>query len=351
MNNNIANSTQQKLAKQIIRRKNRRGTILVAAGAIMWATSGVCGKFLMGTKGFDPLWIASTRILISGILLALFGALQNKAAVKALFKNKKDLLILSIYGIFGMMLAQVSYLQAVNASNAAVATVLQYVAPVMIIFVDCIRKLQLPSPPEAISIFLAVTGVFLLATHGNLQQLSISPKALFWGFASATGFMIYSIFAEDIIPKYGSMLITGLGMTIGGVVLLFIARPWTVSVTFDIPSIIAYIGVAFTGTAVGYALYMQGVSDVGPVKSSMIASIEPVFSAIFSVIMGAAFVIQDYAGIACIVATIFMLSIPAKHVKVSFKPTHKKEIIKAAKEAKKRAKEAKRKAQKELSVK
>lgn len=316
---------QQRLAKKIVRRKARRGAAFATSGAILWATSSACGQFLMQTKGFDSEWLASVRIIIAGVILSLIGALQNRQAVKSLFKNTKDVLILAAYGIFGLMLAQFTFLKAVDASNSGTATVLQYLAPVMIIIFVCITNLKMPTFPEAVSIVLAVTGVFLLATHGNPSKLAISKAALFWGLLAALGFMIYSILAEKIIPKYGSMLITGLGMVFGGIVLLFIVRPWRYEVHFDAASTLAFIGLVFTGTTVGYTLYMQGVSDIGPVKSSMMASIEPVCSTVLAAALGSKFVWwQDYAGIACIVATVIILSLPAKHIKVSIKPSRKK---------------------------
>lgn len=314
---------QERLTKKIIARASIKGSILVAVGAILWSFSSACGQFLMERKDFPSEWIASTRILLAGVILSTIGITQNKKAVKELFTNIKDVIALVLFGVFGLMLAQLTFLKAIDASDAGTATVLQYTAPILIIIFVCIKSLKFPTLTEAMSIVLAVTGVFLLATKGEFS-LAIPPKALIYGMLTSLGMVFFSILPQKIIPKYGSILITGLGMICGGIVMFFIVRPWRFTVHFDFISVLAYIGVAVAGTTVGYTLYMQGVADIGPVKSSMIASIEPVASAVFAAFLGTKFVWwQDYVGMACIIVTVFILSIPPKNPKIHFHPMGK----------------------------
>lgn len=322
-NTNKSLHVQEQLTKKIIARASVKGTVLVAVGAILWALSSACGQFLMSSKGFSSEWLASTRILLAGVLLTAIGVTQNKKAVKELLKNKKDMFTLAMFGIFGLMLAQLTFLKAIDASDAGTATVLQYTAPILIIVFVCIKTLRFPTVTEAISIVLAVTGVFLLATKGNFS-LAIPLKALIYGMMTSIGMMLFTLLPQKIIPKYGSILVTGLAMICGGIVMFFLVRPWRFDVSFDFVSVIAYIGLAVTGTTVGYTLYMQGVADIGPLKSSMIASIEPVASAIFAAFLGTKFLWQDFVGMACIIITVFILSLPPKNIKIHFHPSKKK---------------------------
>ena len=316
--------TQEQLAKRIVRRATIRGTALTALGAVLWAFSSACGQFLM-QKPSDPFpaeWLASTRILIAGTLLTAIGAAQNRTAIKEIFKSKKDIAALVLYGVLGFMLAQYSFLIAIKASNAATATVLQYTAPIMIVAIVCIKGRRAPMITEAISIVLAVSGVFQLATHGDPSSLAIKKEALILGLLAAIGMVFFSLLPANLIPKYGSITVTGFGMLIGGIVMLFFARPWRFSVRFDLISVFAYIGLAVLGTTIGYTLYMQGVADIGSAKASLIASIEPVTSAVFAALLGTQFRILDLVGMAFIIATIFILSITPKKIKISFRSHH-----------------------------
>ena len=58
-----------------------------------------------------------------------------------------------------------------------------------------------------------------------------------------------------------------------------------------------------------YSLYLKGISEIGPVKASMLASVEPVAATLFSFLwMGTHFEFIDVAGFVLILATVFLLS-------------------------------------------
>ena len=96
-----------------------------------------------------------------------------------------------LFSLIGMLFMQYGYFLAIGHSNAATATVLQYLAPVMIVIYVSIRYHKMPSFFEFAAVLCALLGTFLLATHGNVKSLSISPLALFWGtaFCRCSGFL------------------------------------------------------------------------------------------------------------------------------------------------------------------
>ena len=63
------------------------------------------------------------------------------------------------------------------------ATVLQYSAPVFIMFFCIFVEKRIPKVIEMIVLIAVICGVFLLATHGNVHNLAITDQALFWGFS------------------------------------------------------------------------------------------------------------------------------------------------------------------------
>ena len=76
----------------------------------------------------------------------------------------------------------------------------------------------------------------------------------------------------------------------------------------DYHGYLAMAMIILLGTIAAFLLYMQGVADLGSVKASMIACIEPISAAVFSLWwFDAHFVLMDYLGFACILATIFVL--------------------------------------------
>src|SRR5690606_31187566 len=117
----------------------------------------------------------------------------QKTVTTAVWRNKKDAMQLALFSITGMLAVQYTYFAAINHSNAATATVLQYAGPVIIAVYLALKHKRMPRPLEFLAIGLAVLGTFLLVTHGDIRSLSISGPAFLFGIASAFALAIYTL--------------------------------------------------------------------------------------------------------------------------------------------------------------
>lgn len=289
--------------------RNLRGIICTMTGAVLWGFSGACGQYLFTNYQVDSKWLTAVRMLVAGVILTAIILVKQRGRAAGVWRDRRDAVQLVIFAVFGLLFCQYAYLTAISYSNAGTATVLQYLGPVLIMMLVCIRMRRLPTTAEAVAIVLAVLGTFLLATHGNLSSMVLTEKGLLWGLISAVSLACYTLLPARIIPRWGSMVITGFGMLIGGVILACAIQLWKIPVNLDLKGWLAVGGVAVVGTLVAYTLYLQGVGDIGPVKASMLASIEPVSATVLSVFwLGSAFEAVDMAGFLCIMATVFLLT-------------------------------------------
>lgn len=289
--------------------KTTRGTIFTLAGGMLWGLSGVCGQYLFTNYHVDSSWLTAIRMLGAGVMLGILCLVKQRKNYIEIWKHKTDRIQLLIFAIFGLLFCQYAYLTAISWSNAATATVLQYLGPVLIMILVCLRGRKLPNRPEFLAITLAVIGTFLLATHGNPSTMVLSKGGLAWGLISAVSLVCYTLLPVKIIPKWGSMVVTGYGMLIGGVVLAIAIRFFSIPVNLDVKGWLAVGGVVVLGTLVAYTIYLQGVADVGPVKASLLSSVEPVSSTIISVVwLHTKFEVIDLVGFVCIIATVFLLT-------------------------------------------
>lgn len=286
-----------------------RGVVCTLLGGTFWGFSGACGQFLFSKNAVSSQGLTVMRMLGAGSALVLFSLLTKRDALKRMFTTKTDARRLLIFALFGLMFSQFAYLTAISHSNAGTATVLQYLGPVFILVLVCIKGRRLPNAPEAIAITLAVLGTFLLATHGSIDNMVLSPSGLCWGLLAAVSLACYTLLPGDLIPKYGAIPVTGCAMLIGGCVLSLLVRVWNIPFNLHGADWLAAGGVVIVGTLLAYTLYLQGVSDIGAVKASLLSSVEPVSATLFSVLwLGTPFALMDLAGFVCIMATVFLLS-------------------------------------------
>lgn len=284
-----------------------RGTIFTLVGGICWGFSGACGQFLF-MNGISSGWLTSIRMLSAGIILLSISLITDRKKTIDIWKNKKDAFRLVLFAILGLMFCQYTYLTAISYSNAGTATVLQYLGPVFIMVLVCIKKLKLPEKKEVMAIILAVSGTFLLATHGSIENMVLTKEGLTWGLLSAVGLVLYTLLPVKIISKWGSLVVTGYAMLIGGIFLSLTLQVWNVEVSLDMRELLAIAAIVIIGTVIAFTLYLQGVADIGAVKGSVLSSIEPVSAVLFSVLwLGTSFVIIDILGFICIMGTVFLL--------------------------------------------
>jgi len=291
------------------KRRALRGVLCSTVGGVFWGISGACGQYLLTRFDVSALWVTCVRLGAAGVILAVAAAVRCPARVASVFRSPAALARLTAYGVLGLSLCQYAYMTAISYSNAATTTVLQTLSLVFIMLADCLLERRRPGGREVVSLLLALGGTWLLATGGDLRHMALSPRGLFWGLATAGAVTIYTLLPRRLLPLWGRETITGLGMLFGGIVVNLAARSWTYRVSLSGRGWLALIAIVILGSVLSFSLFMQGIADIGPVKSSMLAATEPVTAAICSAVwLGTRFSPADLAGFACILATIFLLS-------------------------------------------
>ena len=286
-----------------------KGTLLTVVAGIAWGLSGTSGQYLM-VHGISALVLTNLRLLIAGGILMLLAYATAKDKMLTFLKDRKSLLSLLIFALIGLFLNQFAYLTAIQETNAGTATVLQYVCPVGILIYRCIKDKVAPTLGEIVSIILAIGGTFLIATHGQLDQLSMTPAGLFWGLFSALTYGLYIILPIALIKKWGSSLVIGVGMVIAGLVALPFTGVLQTTIPTSLDFLLAFAGIILIGTVFAYTAFLKGASLIGPVKSSLLASIEPISAVFFAfLIMNEQFYPIDFLGMAMILFAVTLISL------------------------------------------
>ncbi|MCD7854597.1 MAG: DMT family transporter [Clostridiales bacterium] len=286
---------------------NFKGSFLVVLGGSLWGFSGACAQYLFINYSIDPVWLTAYRMAFAGFVLTLVLFCKNKTKVFSIFKNKRDMKDFFVFAFIGLLMCQLTYLLAIKYSNSGTATVIQYTSPALIIFWVCLRTPRLPKAKEVIAVIFALIGTFLIATHGRLDTLVISKQALIYGLISAAGVVVYNIAPKEILKKYGAMNVLGLGMLTSGVVFGVFTLSFTKFLLRTPDAILAFLGLSILGALAAFTIYLKGITYIGPVKGSVLASAEPVVSTIISHFwLGTEFAKADLIGFAFIIAIVFI---------------------------------------------
>ena len=286
------------------------GIILTLLGATLWGVSGTSVQFVGNFRNMNLEWLLTMRLITAGLLTVLYGWIRQGNTIFNVFRNWRDTLGLIIFGVFGMALCQYTYFRSIVIAGAGIATVLQYLAPSMIIIYLLVRYGKRPSTGEIISVILALAGTICLMGNNGFSFESFRSDVLFWGLLSAVGVAVYSVSPVRLLATYGSIPIVGFGMLLSGLVAAALFQQPHSYATWDVWTVVGCFNVVFLGTIVSFNAYLEGVKRIGAVSGSILSSIEPISAAFFGwALLGNQFNWVGILGMAMIIATVIIIAL------------------------------------------
>lgn len=286
------------------------GIILTLLGATLWGVSGTSVQFIGNFRNMNLEWLLTMRLITAGLLTVLYGWIRQGNAIFNVFRNWRDTLGLVIFGVFGMALCQYTYFRSIVIAGAGIATVLQYLAPSMIIIYLLVRYGKRPSTGEIISVILALVGTICLMGNNGFSFESFRSDVLFWGLLSAVGVAVYSVSPVRLLATYGTIPIVGFGMLLSGLVAAALFQQPHSYATWDVWTVVGCFNVVFLGSIVSFNAYLEGVKRIGAVSGSILSSIEPISAAFFGwALLGNQFNWVGILGMAMIIATVIIIAL------------------------------------------
>lgn len=286
---------------------------MAVSSAILWGISGTCAQFLFDKKGFDPAWLVCWRMLIAGLILVVFSLGSKSKDTFTIWKKPMDTVKLLLFAILGMVAVQFTYFYSISLSNAATATILQYLGPLLVVAFYALKHRRWPIMVEYASLTLALVGIFLLVTHGSFDQLVISEGALIWGLLSALALAFYTIQPVGLLRRFSPATVTGWGMLVGGIAFSFFSDPLEFHGTLDFEAWLAFAYIVLFGSVIPFYFFLKSVTIVGATTASLLCSVEPLAAAGVAVIwLGVYFGPMDWLGTIFILITIVLLTLSTK---------------------------------------
>lgn len=286
------------------------GIILVLTGAICWGIGGTVSQKLFQLDGIEVNWYVTVRLLIAGLLLLVIQSFTNgRFQIFDVWRNKKTAGQMIIFGLVGMLAVQYTYMASIKHGNSAVATLLQYLSPIMIMIYIALRKQSVLTRNDLACAVLALSGCFLLLTNGSLTQLSVSSLAVIWGLLSGVSAAFYTLYAVQLIKKFDSLVVVGWAMIIGGLGMSFIHPPWKMN--FANITLETYGYLIFTilfGTMIAFWFYIASLKSLTPKETSLLGSAEPLAAVGTTVIwLHEPFGFYQWIGMACILGMMLVM--------------------------------------------
>lgn len=257
------------------------GLLIAVASALAFSSSGPFVKPLL-----DGGWSLGAVLLVRMGVAAL---LLSPALVTAIRRQRGFLwrhgLIIVAFGLTAVAGCQLFYFAAMQRMPVAVALLIQYIAPVLIVIAVWVRTHRAPSTAVLIGSVVAMAGLVLVVDiSGARFDLLGTLFALCAAVCAAAYFVIAGRAGDDLPPLAlaAGGLLTGtvlMGVLVGVGVLPFAAPSITVSLAgLQVPGILPLLWVGAVATTLGYALGVIAVPLIGSRLASFVGLSEVLFA-------------------------------------------------------------------------
>ncbi|WP_125762767.1 DMT family transporter [Companilactobacillus hulinensis] len=297
-------------SKKMTKKTLHKGFLLAFLASVTWGVSGAVQQIVAKDANIPAMWFVGTRTLVAGVILlviALF--VLPKKEFFSIFKSWKDTLILVAFSIFGLFANMYTFFYAIQTGNSSTATILQYLSPLFIMVGAIVFTHKKVLRIDVISFALALIGVVLLITRGDISHLSIPFESVLWGIGSGITAALYVVIPQRLIAKHNGLLVTGWGMLIAGVFSNFFTPVWVNPPHLSTKSLIGVITVILLSNVLAFLMMVFSTKYTTAATISITDAVQPFTTLVLSVIFLSYSVnIPEIIGAVIVVFAIYILN-------------------------------------------
>lgn len=261
-----------------------KGIAMIIVGAILWGATGPMMEWLLRNTEMSVSFMLTVRLLLAGVFILTMLKIQGKR-IALPWRQGVWARQLLIFGVVGMLGVQFTFVAAIDTSNAVIATLFQFLAPIYIILFVSWTHRKLPPVAQVLGIIATLGGLFLLLTNGSLSGFALDKIALIWGLALGFTFSFYTLYPARLMQEWGVLLSVGWAMIIGGGALL-VFNPVTVvresKLLVNWEASLMLLLVIIIGT-IAFTLFLGSMKYISPVEASILSSFEPLTAMVVSI--------------------------------------------------------------------
>lgn len=285
-------------------KKTPRGAAAsILAAAALWGIIGVWNRRLMA-GGLSPYSIVVVRNCGGLVLLMAVMALRDRSVFRV---ERQHLKYFFGTGVVSVVLFTVCYFSCQEICSLAVASILLYTAPAIVVVLSAILWREPVTKKKLLALGLTLVGCALVCGVFS-GSLTVTGGGIALGLGAGFFYALYSIFGRYALAHYGPMTVTVWTFVFAGAASLVLVRPAELAALAQPSMALTAVGLVVCSTVLPYILYTRGLARVEAGKASILASLEPVVASVAGVVLfGEPMSPLTAAGIVYVLAGVYIL--------------------------------------------
>lgn len=267
----------------------------------------------------DPLILSQTRTTFS--LLVLLPFLVISQGWQRIKLPARDLAYCTLLGTLGVAVSNYFYYVAIQRTNVATAIIVQYTAPVWVLFYVVARGQQKLSLQKVVAVGLAVAGIALVigivgANRGEGRALRLDSYGLIAALLASFSFAFYNVGGHRILARYDRWRVLVWTLTAAAAFWLVVNPPWKILAAHYAPAQWLFLFIFSMISVLGaFSLYFLGLQYLEPTRAIIASCLEPVFSILLAaLLLGEVLRPVQTVGIVFVLAAIVIVQRPGRSV-------------------------------------
>jgi drug/metabolite transporter (DMT)-like permease len=265
----------------------------------------------------DPLILSQTRTTFS--LLVLLLILVGSQGWQRIKLPARDLAYCFVLGTLGVAVSNYFYYVAIQRTSVATAIIVQYTAPVWVLFYVVARGQQKLTPQKVSAVALAVTGIALvidLLGARSHSALHLDPYGLIAALLASFSFAFYNVAGHRILARHDRWRVLVWTLAAAAAFWLVVNPPWKIAAAHYAPAQWLFLFVFSMISVLGaFSLYFLGLQHLEPTRAIIASCLETVFSILLAaLLLGEVLHPIQTLGIVFVLAAIVIVQRPGRSV-------------------------------------
>lgn len=298
--------------------RNTRAAMLLVFTTVVWGAMFAVAKTALGA--LDAFWLSLWRYVPAAVVMVVI--LRIVEGRRALTMDGAGVR-LWLFGTLGFAGFSILGFLGLSQSRPEHAAIIVALMPLITSMINWAVRGHRPSPLTFGAIVVALTGVVLVITHGNLHvaaqgalhadALMLSGVICWVGYtmAAATlpGFSALRYTAHSMALGSASIVVVTIVATIAGV-----AHPPALDVVASVPLEIAYL--ALIGGVSAVLAWNAGIGVLGSANGVLFINLVPITAFAIGVAQGHRFGAAEFAGVLLVIGALVVNNVATREPQV-----------------------------------
>ena len=252
-----------------------RGHGLALVAAALWATLGL---FYQGLEayGLSRLTIVFYRAALTAAVLFIAKYRRRSSWLRV---ARRDWLLFLLFGLIGVALFFVIYIDAIARIGMGMAAVLMYTAPAWVTLLSTIFFKERLGWLKVIAVLLAVGGCALVGQVYNLTSVRLNLLGILAGLGAGLTYGLYTLFSKVVQRRYTSWTTLTYALGLGALFMLPLQSPSDLVRAVTAPaSLFWLLMLALVPTLGGGVAFNAALRRIPASSASIVATLEPVMA-------------------------------------------------------------------------